>query len=466
MDAADPRTPIDRLTLWLCITGVALGACGVDRMADMSAPPPVPGDADPGPEHPAYVEHIAPILERACLGCHGATSAVTETRNCVRTDHWDSDPDPDQRCSDAATGGMIFGVRDAGPMIAANVASRRMPLSGPPLSEAELAVFQRWADAGYPKRATNQPPVIQLIDPPAAGATVCMDNCNYPISYVASDPDGDSVRWSLGWSGAGTTGVFASKLAGGSGTVTIDASVLAGGSYTLTATLDDGTATVSAAAAGTLTVPPAHDAAPVVTVASPNGGESYADDQPIQIAWIGSDPDDATLTYDVRAIGATTIEIAMVTLPAGPAQLAWTPPRVTAPAAFRIEIAVRDGAARAAPIADRSDADFAITPPAVPVSFAQQIQPILTASCTTGACHAGNSPAAGLSLVAGRAYAALVNVAANESPCTSYALVEPGQPDQSFVVFKLQGTGACASGSRMPRGMAALPAAQLQLIRD
>ena len=41
-----------------------------------------------------------------------------------------------------------------------------------------------------------------------------------------------------------------------------------------------------------------------------------------------------------------------------------------------------------------------------------------------------------------------------------------GQPDQSYLVWKLQGSGGCYSGSRMPKGASALSASNLQLIRD
>jgi hypothetical protein len=44
--------------------------------------------------------------------------------------------------------------------------------------------------------------------------------------------------------------------------------------------------------------------------------------------------------------------------------------------------------------------------------------------------------------------------------------VLPGQPDQSYLTFKLQGSGPCFSGVRMPRGSTALSATQMQLIRD
>lgn len=432
-----------------------LSACGIDQAQEAEVP-----------DRPTYVENIAPILERACLGCHGAATPTSEARNCVRLDRWETADDPMQLCSDTATAGHIFGVHDGGPMIVDNVIAKRMPLSDVPLKEPEIQMFQRWRDAGYPKRATNQPPTIQFLTPAPSGVTVCQPSCSYAVRYEIADPDGDSVTWSLTWSTAARTGSFATGLPGGSGTVMIDASALASGTYTLTAKLDDGTDMVASAAAGTLTVPAGHNAAPTVTVSTPNGGESYYINQPITISWIGNDADNATLTYNVSAVGSSTIAIQTLTSPVGPAQVTWTPPRVTMLTSFRVEVTARDSGTPALSATDRSDADFAISPPPQVVSFASQIQPIFNASCQGTQCHDATQPASGLSLTAGTSYSALVGVASTESPCTAYKLVAPGQPDQSYLVFKLQGSGACSSGSKMPKAMPALPAAQLQLIRD
>jgi hypothetical protein len=457
------EVPLSRNAI-VAVCLVLLGACASDTSAHDMAPDSQAGH--PTSDHPAYVEDIAPILQRRCTGCHGSPTAVTETRNCLRADRWDSADDPDHRCSDPRMAGKIFGVRDAGPIILENVISRRMPLGGPALSDDELALFQRWANSGYPKRAVDQPPTIELTMPSTGDVALCQDSCRYTLGYATHDPEGDSITWSLGWTGAGQIGVFVSGLAGGSGSVTIDAAPLAAGTYTLSATLDDGTVRVTSAAPRPLTVLASHNAAPIVSVVMPNGGEGYDSGQPIAISWVGSDPDDAALAYEVSAVGATTTPIATLTAPVGPAQVTWTAPQVTVPTSFRIVVTARDATARPALSTDRSDADFVVRPPAAAVSFAQQIQPLLTASCAGSQCHGGSPPASELRLTAGSAYSALVNVAVNESPCASYRRVAPGQPDQSYLIFKLQGSGACFTGSRMPRGMPALSAPELQLFRD
>ena len=445
----------------VCAASVLLGACGVDTAAQGQAPDASAGGGDPLAEHPAYVEHLAAIFQRKCAGCHGGASTTSEARNCVRIDRWDSAADPGGMCSDPAMAGQIFGVRDAATLIVDNIDARTMP-RGSSLSDDEIQVFQRWRDDGFPKRAVNQPPTIELSKPPPGGATVCENTCSYTIDYATHDPDDDSIRWSLGWAGGGQTGVFASGLSGGSGTVAIDATPLGSGTYMLTATLDDGTAKIASTAAGVLTVAASHNAAPAVTVTAPNGGESYANDKPIAVSWTGSDPDDAMLTYDVAAVGATRIAIQSLTAPVGPAGIMWTPPKVTAATPFRIEVTARDKVDRPAKVTDLSDAEFVVAPPQTTVSFSQQIQPILTSRCTS--CHGSSSPDAGLRLSAGASYGALVGVASGQ--CASFKRVTPGQPDASYLVFKLDGAGPCYTGSRMPRGAAALSAAQRALIRD
>lgn len=99
------------------------------------------------------------------------------------------------------------------------------------------------------------------------------------------------------------------------------------------------------------------------------------------------------------------------------------------------------------------------------VSFSQQLQPIFTDRCAFGGCHATVSPAAGQSLAEGLAYARTVNVPSEELP--SMDRVEPGDPDRSYLVHKVQGTHLDVGGSglRMPRGQEPLSQDQINLIR-
>jgi hypothetical protein len=96
------------------------------------------------------------------------------------------------------------------------------------------------------------------------------------------------------------------------------------------------------------------------------------------------------------------------------------------------------------------------------VSFASQVQPIFTASCTGGGCHSGGSPRAGMSLETGTAYAALVN--APSTQCTGKVRVVPGQVAQSYLMNKLLGYQMCA-GTKMPKATQSLAASEIDLIR-
>jgi hypothetical protein len=91
----------------------------------------------------------------------------------------------------------------------------------------------------------------------------------------------------------------------------------------------------------------------------------------------------------------------------------------------------------------------------------EQIQAtIFTPICTQ--CHIGANAPQGLRLDAANSYAMLVNVASNEVP--TLLRVNPGNPDQSYIVHKIQGNAAV--GGRMPLGQAALPQEKIDLIRS
>jgi hypothetical protein len=107
--------------------------------------------------------------------------------------------------------------------------------------------------------------------------------------------------------------------------------------------------------------------------------------------------------------------------------------------------------------------------PGATVSFAADVQPILSGSCAFSGCHGtANANPAGrpMVLAAGQAYDNMVGVAAVELP--SMQRIRAGQPDASYVIHKLQGTHRTVGGSgeRMPLGSAPLSQAQIDLIRS
>lgn len=91
----------------------------------------------------------------------------------------------------------------------------------------------------------------------------------------------------------------------------------------------------------------------------------------------------------------------------------------------------------------------------------QQIQDtIFTPICSL--CHVGTNAPQGLRLDAGNSYALLVNVASAEVP--GLMRVNPGNPDASYLVHKIQGNAAV--GVRMPaNGPPYLSQAQIDLVR-
>lgn len=95
------------------------------------------------------------------------------------------------------------------------------------------------------------------------------------------------------------------------------------------------------------------------------------------------------------------------------------------------------------------------------VSFAADIQPIFTASCTGMGCHGGAMPAGGLKLSTGNAYAALVNVASSQCP-DGRKRVAPSDVANSYLMDKILGVDLCF-GTQMPK-MGSLPAAQIDKI--
>jgi hypothetical protein len=107
------------------------------------------------------------------------------------------------------------------------------------------------------------------------------------------------------------------------------------------------------------------------------------------------------------------------------------------------------------------DANGRPVQPGAPASDFQEIQDtIFTPICSV--CHAGANAPQGLRLDAGNSYALLVNVASAEVPGTMR--VNPGNPNASYLVQKIEGTAAV--GVRMPaNGPPYLPQDRVDLVR-
>lgn len=97
------------------------------------------------------------------------------------------------------------------------------------------------------------------------------------------------------------------------------------------------------------------------------------------------------------------------------------------------------------------------------VSFARDLVPVLRANCAT--CHLTGQEAGNMKLHPGGAYASLVNVDSVES---GLKRVQPGAPQQSYLMHKLDGTHLDAGGvgDRMPFGVPPLDDATRERFRN
>ena len=92
---------------------------------------------------------------------------------------------------------------------------------------------------------------------------------------------------------------------------------------------------------------------------------------------------------------------------------------------------------------------------------------IFNTTCVDATCHSVQGMGGGLVLVEGQSYANLVGVVPQNVAAANAGLlrVDPGLPDNSFLVIKLAGPPPI-EGSQMPLGKTPLSEAQMQLIRD
>ena len=100
--------------------------------------------------------------------------------------------------------------------------------------------------------------------------------------------------------------------------------------------------------------------------------------------------------------------------------------------------------------------------------YETQVEPIFVRSCAAVECHADASFESGLTLAEGEGYDAIVGVPSVQSDLN---LVEPGDPDASYLWHKINGTHAEFDNSPEPTGAmpsedTTLPAGDLATVRD
>ena len=94
-------------------------------------------------------------------------------------------------------------------------------------------------------------------------------------------------------------------------------------------------------------------------------------------------------------------------------------------------------------------------------NFSEIQASVFTPDCATSGCHAGGNPSAGLNLEEANSYAMLVGIQSGQD--AGLQRVEAGDPNNSYLVQKLEGTAS--SGQQMPPG-AALPQSEIDVIRQ
>ncbi len=107
------------------------------------------------------------------------------------------------------------------------------------------------------------------------------------------------------------------------------------------------------------------------------------------------------------------------------------------------------------PLGEGEDPGGPLTP-----TFGSVQSHVFTPICSV--CHSGGGAPEGLRLDAGNSFALLVGVSSSEVP--SLQRVAPGDPDNSYLVQKIEGHAAV--GERMPYGGPYLDAAAIATIRQ
>jgi mono/diheme cytochrome c family protein len=97
-----------------------------------------------------------------------------------------------------------------------------------------------------------------------------------------------------------------------------------------------------------------------------------------------------------------------------------------------------------------------------PVSFRRDVAPVFATNCAM--CHQDAGPMGALSLTPGTALAMLKGVSSSQAQMNR---VEPGSPEQSYLIRKLQGTHVAAGGKglAMPIGQAPLTKQEMDQVR-
>lgn len=95
-------------------------------------------------------------------------------------------------------------------------------------------------------------------------------------------------------------------------------------------------------------------------------------------------------------------------------------------------------------------------------TFTRVQSEVFTPTCAVVGCHHPVGQQSQMVLIAGTAYANIVNVSSVENP--SLRRIAPGDPANSYLYRKI--TGAGITGDRMPQALPPLSDASIKLVRD
>lgn len=182
----------------------------------------------------------------------------------------------------------------------------------------------------------------------------------------------------------------------------------------------------------------------------PTGNVTIQEDSPVNFEGSAEDPDGDEMTY-LWNFGDGITTTALV-----PGNHTYTDSGT-----YTVTFTVTDSNGAADPTPDTRT--ITVESAASQATFSAVQTQIFTASCAFSGCHAGGSPAQGMNLSAGQAYANIVNVRSSEQG--SLDRIEPDDPDESYLYLKVTGDSSI-SGSRMPLGSGALNQDLLDLLRD
>jgi PKD repeat protein len=277
--------------------------------------------------------------------------------------------------------------------------------------------------------AANQPPDGAIVVPPGNAAT--REGGSVTFEGAASDPDGDEVTvvWDFG------DGATSTALSPGNHVYVV------AGEYTVTFTATDSHSLADPSPA-TITVTVGVNAPPDGTIVTPAADATAAVGQSVAFQGAVTDPDDATFSVqwdfgDGVSSGALATAHAYLT-----------------PGTYTVTFTATDALGKV----DPTPATRGVTVIQA-VTLTELQNEVFSDTCS--GCHPPNG--GGLDLRAGRTFASIVDVNSSQQP--SLKRVKPGDPNNSYLIRKLNG-GPGISGSRMPQGGPFLAPSQLQRIRD